>query len=170
MKKSFTLVEFLVAISIALLLIVSSVIVFSRSSNISAAKTDAEQLSTLISKARNYAANPEDENAKGYGVKFVNEKTAEIYKFLPESTSEELLNPPDTLVLTNSKMSNFGYVFFEVPSGKYSNSSNESKIIGFTSKKKFFSPESTAVLTIGPNGETSITTDSSPTPTQTVNP
>lgn len=170
MKKSFTLIEFMVATSIALLLIVASVMVFSRSSNISGAKTDAEQLITLISKARNYAANPEDENAKGYGVKFVNEKTAEIYKFLPDKVSEESLDPPDILILSNSLMSNFGYIFFEVPSGKYTNSSSESRIIGFTSKKRFFSSQSTAVLTLGPNGETSITTESSPMPMQTAQP
>lgn len=156
MKKSFTLAEFLIAVSIALLLISASVIVFSRSSNASAAKSDAQQLESFVNKARNFASNPEDENAVGYGVKFINEKTAQVYKVLPESTQEEPLSQPAILILSNSQMSNFSPIFFEAPSGRFSNSSGESRIINFRSKKRFFSAESTAVLTIGANGQTSI--------------
>lgn len=167
--KAFTLIEFIIATSIALLLIGASIVVFSKTSGGSPAYADAELLSTLITRARNYAANPEDENAKGYGLIWQNDTTAEIYKFLPSSDSRVLLGGANRISLTGSTMSNFNAIYFECPSGKYIG--GEKNVI-FTPKKHFFSSSgNVAILTIGPAGEITIDQgNASVTPTATQSP
>jgi len=162
--KSFTLIEFLIATTIALLLIGASVVIFSRTSGASPAKADAEILSTLITKARNYAANPEDENAKGYGVIWQNDKNAEIYKFLPSSDGPVLLGGTDRISLTGSTMRNFETLYFESPSGKYVGAK---KNIIFTPQKRPFASSTKATLSIGTSGEISVIEDGSASATAT---
>lgn len=119
--RSFTLIELLVAISIAVLLMTAGAFILSKSSGRGQVTADAELLSTFIGRARNYAANPEDARATGYGVRKVGDTKFEIYKNWKDDDGVGHTNPMNELVsLIKSKMDDSSFdVLFDTPAGSF---------------------------------------------------
>jgi len=123
--KAFTLVELLVAISIALLLMAAGGYIVSKNSGMSKLNSDTELLSTYIARARNLAANPDDPDALGYGVQSASSDASrfEIFRRLPSTAPSGWANTViDSMSLTGSMLDPALSVFFASPSGTYSTS------------------------------------------------
>jgi len=122
--RSFTLVELIVAVSIALMMMGAGAFMLSKNSGMSQLNSDTELLSTFISRARNLAANPDDQDALGYGVrsKTSDDRQFEIFrrKASMASPSEITDSVIDSIALTGSKIAPPISVFFSSPAGTYS--------------------------------------------------
>lgn len=125
-RKSFTLIELIVAITIALLLMATGAFILNKSSGMGQVTSDAELLSTFIGRARNLAANPDDVNAIGYGVRKFGSGSAqnefELYKQLVTGTTTTTIPLQDQRIkLTGSQITSppaFA-VLFTTPAGTY---------------------------------------------------
>ena len=124
----FTLIELLVSITIALLLMATGAFIISGQKGMGQVTSDAELLGTFIGRARNLAANPDDINATGYGVREVTAATnnlpTELELFKKVNGSSNQIGLGEKIKLTGSRIGEVGVassflVLFSTPSGTY---------------------------------------------------
>ena len=101
---SFTLIELLITVSIGVMLLALGARLFTgQASKEQAVEGDARILASFIERARNFAANPESEDAIGYRVSFINANSMEILRIERGGTAA-LSNGSQKIALANSRL------------------------------------------------------------------